>query len=258
MAEKNMLRAVVIGAGGIGSWLTEGLVRQMAFSRFRGNCALVLVDGDDYEPSNRARQGFTQMGNKANVKAEELAPMFPEVFVVPVPRWIVESYPEDYDASSEEAEYTTCADLLQDGDVVFCVVDNHATRKIVFEAAKAFDNIDCYTGGNDDAFEGSIYHYRRRDGVEVTEHPFEFHPELINPPDRNPALLSCGERAALGGSTQLIATNMAVAAWLLGRFQRDIIANKADTNAEVFFDLAAGAATSYDRAPEEVPVPSPS
>lgn len=242
---EEMLRCVVIGSGGVGGFLIDGLVRQLAFSKFKNNSALVIVDGDNYEPKNRSRQSFSELGNKAMVKASEITPYFPEVFVAPLPSFVVDAYPKDYD--QDMGELITVGDLIQEGDIIFAVVDNFATRKIIFEAACNYQNIDIYTGGNDDRFFGSTYHYRRRDGKDVTDPPTDYHPELVNPPDRNPALLSCQQRAELGGSTQLIATNMAVASWLLGRFQSDIIDGKEDLCSEIMFDLAAGTANPYDR-----------
>ena len=39
-------RFIVIGAGGIGTWLTAGLVRLLEW-KFPGS-ALIIVDGDNY------------------------------------------------------------------------------------------------------------------------------------------------------------------------------------------------------------------
>ena len=253
MADK--LRSVVIGSGGIGTWLIEGLVRQLAFSKYKNNCGLLIVDGDYYEPKNRERQSFKELGNKAEVKAAEIAPIFTEVFVSAIPSFVVDELPSDYDPNTEGL--ILAKDLLADGDVVFCVVDNFAARKTVFEAAEAFDNIDVFTGGNDDQFFGSTYHYQRRDGKDVTDPPKEYHPELINPPDRNPGLMSCQEKAELAGSTQLIATNCLVAAALLTRFQVNILQGvAAGENAEMMFDLSGtigeASVTGYNRLVEAV------
>jgi molybdopterin/thiamine biosynthesis adenylyltransferase len=246
---------VVIGSGGIGTWLIEGLVRQMAFSEYKNNCALLIVDGDYYEPKNRARQSFKELGNKAEVKAAEVAPAFPEVFVSAIPSFVVDEYPSGYDPKAEELIKVN--DLLVDGDIVFCVVDNFAARKTVFEAAKKYDNIDIYTGGNDDQFYGSVYHYQRRNGADVTDNPVETHPELANPADRNPGLMSCQEKAELAGSTQLIATNCMVAAVLLTRFQVNILQQLQDTQSEIMFDFSATVSdevsvTGYDQAVDVV------
>ena len=101
---------------------------------------------------------------------------------------------------------------------------------------------------------GSIYHYQRRNGEDVTEHPVNFHPEYENPPDKNPGELSCQERSEIEGGTQLLATNMAVASFLLGRVQKTIVNSESPTEAEIYFDLGVGKAEPYDRSPVKVNV----
>ena len=117
----------------------------------------------------------------------------------------------------------------------------------MFDAASHIDNIDVFTGGNDDALFGSIYHYQRRDGVDITEHPVVYHPEYENPPDKNPGELSCQERAEIDGGTQLLATNMAVASIILGRINHVIVEGKDPEVTEIYFDLGLGMAQPYDR-----------
>lgn len=238
-------RFVVVGAGGVGSWLLAGLARMCQY-RLPGS-AIIIVDGDSYEPKNLERQDFETYGNKAVVKATELQPQFPEVFIIPEPKWVVE---EPTEADEEGTGRIAASELLEDGDIVYAVVDNFAARKLLFDAGSALDNIDIFTGGNDDGLYGSVYHFQRRDGVNVTDHPADYHPELIDPPDRNPGAMSCGERAALEGSTQLLATNMAVAAILLGRTQHTLLEGRVDEEAEIFFDLGLGMAQPFNRLAE--------
>ena len=109
------------------------------------------------------------------------------------------------------------------------------------------NNIDVFTGGNDDDLFGSIYHYQKRDGVEITAHPAEYHPEYDNPPDKNPGELSCQDRAQIEGGTQLLATNMAVASFILGRVQKIIVSNQSPEETEIFFDLGLGKSEPYNR-----------
>lgn len=242
------MRMVVVGAGGVGGWLLEGLARMLEY-REPGS-ALIIVDGDNFEPKNKERQNFVQMGNKAVVRQKELQPLFPNTFIVADDRWVI----GETDHKSKDKKGVVATELLQDGDVVYATVDNFAARKLLFDAARTFDNIDIFTGGNDDALMGSTYHYQRRGGVDITDHPAEYHPEFDSPPDRNPGELSCQERAELEGGTQLIATNMAVAAWLLGRTQKVILDGEEDRESESMFDLGLGLASSADRAAEPVKV----
>ena len=246
-------RCVVVGIGGIGSWLSDGLVRMLEFKD--PGSILILVDGDEFEPKNQERQSFGGLGNKADVKAAELTPYFSKTFIAPKAQWIVESF-DDPELEETETAITAKA-LLRDGDVVFAVVDNFSARKILFDAAREFDNIDVFTGGNDDALFVSTYHYQRRDGVDITDHPAEYHEDFVNPPDRNPGLMSCQEKAMLRGGTQLIASNITAAAILMGRYQHTIIdGNDPCSAGEIMFDLGVGLAQAKDRTAELILVPS--
>jgi len=243
-------RFVLVGAGGIGTWLAPGLVRLLEW-KYPGS-GLIIVDGDSYEEKNRERQEFTKLGNKAVVKANELIPQFPNTTIIPVPKWVVS---DDFTGvTDEDSPKITASQLIRENDVVFAVVDNFAARKILFDAASQLHNIDVFTGGNDDDLFGSIYHYQKRDGVEITAHPAEFHPEYHNPPDKNPGELSCQDRAKIEGGTQLLATNMAVSAYILGRVQKTIVSQEKPEETEIFFDLGVGKSEPYNRMHENFQV----
>ena len=250
--ESEVKRFVLVGAGGIGTWLAEGVARLLEWKY--PNSALILVDGDSYEEKNKERQSFTKIGNKASVKALELTQQFNKTTFIPVPKWVVD---DNYSGVSDEGSpRIKASELIHEGDVVLAVVDNFAARKILFDAASKLDNVDVFTGGNDDALFGSIYHYQRRNGVDVTEHPVVFHPEYESPPDKNPGELSCQERAEINGGTQLLATNMAVAAMILARVNHTIVDKQNPEVTEIYFDLGLGKAEPYDRrtVSSEVPV----
>jgi molybdopterin/thiamine biosynthesis adenylyltransferase len=241
-------RFVLVGAGGIGNWLAAGLVRLLEW-KFPGS-GLIIVDGDNYEEKNRERQEFTKIGNKAVVKAHELIPQFPNTVIIPLAKWVVS---DDFSgvSSDEDAPKIPASQLINENDVVFAVVDNFAARKIIFDAASKLNNVDVFTGGNDDELFGSIYHYQRREGKDVTEHPVHFHPEYDNPPDKNPGELSCQERSEIEGGTQLLATNMAVAAFILGRVQKTIVLGQNPDETEIYFDLGLGKSEPYNRTVSE-------
>ena len=250
-------RFVVVGAGGIGTWLCHGLARMLEFKA--PGSVLVIVDGDNFEDKNRERQVFNGAGNKAVVLASELQASFTETIIVPLPMWVVKELPKE-DKEELELDGTpaagkiTASDLIEENDVVFAVVDNFKARKDLFDAAMSLDNVDVFTGGNDESLFGSVYHYQRRDGEEVTEHPAVRHDEYVNPPDRNPGELSCQERAELEGGTQVLATNMTVAGYLLGRTQKVIVDGQEDHEAEIYFDLGAGLSSSYDRSADHTKI----
>jgi molybdopterin/thiamine biosynthesis adenylyltransferase len=240
-------RVIVVGAGGIGTWLCAGLVRMLEW-KFPGS-VLVIVDGDNFEAKNLERQDFTQIGNKASVKALELSKQFNETTIFPLPKWVVS---DDFEQGSDEnTNKIKASDLISENDIVVAVVDNFAARKVLFDAASKLDNIDVFTGGNDDNLFGSVYHYQRRNAHDVTAHPATTHEEYLNPPDRNPGELSCQERAELEGGTQVLATNMAVAAFILGRIQKTIVSDQSPEETEIYFDLGLGMSQPYNRMVEQ-------
>jgi molybdopterin/thiamine biosynthesis adenylyltransferase len=243
----NPKRVIVVGAGGIGTWLCAGLVRMLEW-KFPGS-VLVIVDGDNYEAKNLERQDFTQIGNKASVKALELSKQFNETNIFPLPKWVVS---DDFNQSTDEnTNKIKASELIAENDIVVAVVDNFAARKVLFDAASKLDNVDVFTGGNDDNLFGSVYHYQRRNGLDVTAHPATTHDEYLNPPDRNPGELSCQERAELEGGTQVLATNMAVAAFILGRIQKTIVSDQSPEETEIYFDLGLGMSQPYNRMIEQ-------
>jgi len=240
--QENQKRIVLVGAGGIGTWLSEGLARLLEWKY--PNSAMLIVDGDNFEQKNLERQSFTQMGNKASVKALELTEKFHNTIIIPVPKWVVS---DQHPPTDDDSNKIKASDLIRENDIVIAVVDNFAARKILFDAASKINNVDVFTGGNDDALFGSVYHYQRRNGHDITAHPVETHPEYQNPPDRNPGEMSCQERAEIDGGTQILATNMAVAAIILGRIQHTIVFEQSPEQSEIYFDLALGMAQPYNR-----------
>ena len=245
MPDNQPRRVLIVGAGGVGNNLARGL--GMMFNTNKPNSAIILVDGDNFENKTVDRQMFSGLGNKAEVLAKDLQPMFSNTFIIPDRRWVIS---DDSNIKDEESS-VKAGDLLLEDDIVYVTVDNHAARKAIFDSARNFDNIDVFTGGNDDRLYGSVYHYRRREGQDVTDHPSFWHEELVNPPDKNPAELSCQERAQLEGGTQTVAANMGVATFLLGMTQTSIFEDGELHASEQLFDLEQGLALASDRRVEE-------
>lgn len=254
-------RVVLIGCGGIGTWLGHGLAKALQFQA--PGSVMFLIDGDTFEPKNAQRQQFSHPGNKAHVLAEDIQHSNPSVFVIPRAAWIVNSEvandtpEEDSDDGSIVVAKITAESILEENDLVYVCVDNHSARKLIFDAAKNYENIDVFTGGNNsvedpDPMFGSVYHYRRRDGQDITLPPGFFHPEIEHPTDKNPGELSCQERAELDGGTQLLSVNMGVASFLLAKTAHAVFGSpeedkSAMEKAEIYFDLAEGLSQPYDR-----------
>lgn len=194
-----MLEIKAIGIGGIGCALLPFLCRYLNYAGARAR--LTLIDGDSFERANAPRQAFPRLGNKAEVKARELAQEFEALSLRAVP------------------EYVTAANadrLLAAGDVVFLMVDNHASRRLVDEHAATLNDLTLISGGND--FEdGNVQVYLRRQGRDLTPRLSRYHPEIAQPQDRHPAELSCEELMA-AGAPQLLFTNLMVAALMLNAF----------------------------------------
>ncbi len=195
------MRAIVIGLGGIGSNVVDSLCRKLSFSKsIKKADRVILVDGDKYEEKNRERQRFTSCANKAEATKEWLLVNFPDLQIEAKPRYV-----DDKNIFL----------FVKEGDVVFCCVDNHATRKLVSDHMRTLENGLLISGGNE-LYDGEIQIYERRDGKDFTP-PLTYHPEIEFPKDKNPAELSCGEIVASGG-TQLLAVNLMVATLMLNAY----------------------------------------
>jgi len=220
------MRIVVVGLGGIGSWVVQSLVR---FLYRQENCTLVLVDGDTYEDKNKERQFFQGSGKKALVQGEWIRKNFSGINVMEVPDYIV----SDQDFLENDKDNTSpISDVIRKDDYVFVCVDNHATKKIIIEYCSTLPNIVVFAGGNEWT-DGNVWIYWRKNGKDRTKNPFTYHSELIHPKDRNPADLSCEELAV--SDPQLIFTNMFAAVLLMNAFYA-FLEGKLDYY-EVYFDI---------------------
>jgi len=109
-----MLEIKAIGIGGIGCALLPFLCRYLQYSG--EGARLTLIDGDRFERGNASRQAFCGLGNKAEVKARELAREFEAVAFRSRPEYVTED---------------NVGRLIGEGEVVFLMVDNHASRRLV-------------------------------------------------------------------------------------------------------------------------------
>jgi molybdopterin/thiamine biosynthesis adenylyltransferase len=194
-----MLEIKAIGIGGIGCALLPFLCRYLQYS---GEPArITLIDGDRFERGNAPRQAFHRLGNKAEVKARELAQEFEALSLRSTPEFVT---PEN------------AARLIAPGDWVLLMVDNHASRQLVSDHAGALSDLTLISGGNDYE-DGNVQVYVRRDGQDLTPSLSRYHPEIAQPRDRNPAEMSCEELMAQG-APQLLFTNLMVASLMLNAF----------------------------------------
>ena len=212
-------KIAIIGVGGIGTVLTSKLAQYLNF-REEDDYSLMLIDGDEFEIKNLERQEFNgEVGtNKATAKRLELEDKFPKVAFTDVDVYLTEENVEG---------------ILGDIDVVFVCVDNHATRRMISYYAATRKDITIISGGNE-LTDGNVQLYVRRDNVEVTPRITDYHDEIENPGDKNPASMSCEELAA-SGSPQLLFTNMTVSIIMLWVFYN--LLNNKIVGSETYFDI---------------------
>lgn len=217
----------VVGLGGVGSPVAQALAQFLGVGAPAGT-TLFLVDGDAFEERNRARVVFHVGGNKAISKARELASTCGSaVAIIPVPQYVT-----PYNVHR----------LLGDGDVVFLAVDNHATRRCVSNRCRKLRDVVLISGGNDGIENGrqgtfgNVMIYERFAGRDVTSPLTRFHPEIAKPRDKRPDEVGC--LALAQSSPQLLFTNLAVAATMLGAFYAWLTGRL--KYEEIFFDMASG------------------
>jgi molybdopterin/thiamine biosynthesis adenylyltransferase len=194
-----MLEIKAIGIGGIGCALLPFLCRYLQYSEVRAR--LTLIDGDRFERSNAPRQAFSRLGNKAEVKAVELAREYEVLSFRAVPEYVTEA---------------NVGRLIGTGEVVFLMVDNHASRNLLSQHAATLADLTLISGGNDYE-DGNVQIYVRQDGQDLTPSLTRYHPEIAHPQDQNPAAMSCEELMA-AGAPQLLFANLMVASLMLNAF----------------------------------------
>ncbi|MFZ5448476.1 MAG: ThiF family adenylyltransferase [Thermodesulfobacteriota bacterium] len=221
-----MLEIKAIGIGGIGCALLPFLCRYLQYSEIRAR--LTLIDGDGFERSNASRQAFSRLGNKAEVKSLELAREFEGLSFRAVPEYVTEA---------------NVGRLIGTGEVVFLMVDNHASRNLVSRHAATLSDFTLISGGNDYE-DGNVQVYLRRGGQDLTPSLHRYHPEIATPQDRNPAVMSCEELMA-AGAPQLLFANLMVASLMLNAFYA--IRQGSLNYSEVYLDIVQNLSRAVTR-----------
>jgi len=220
----------VIGIGGIGGALLPVLSRYLN-SAFAGS-EVILIDGDNYEDKNHDRQDFPRLGNKADVTAAQLGERFPFVYFRSQPAYVT---PDNVVL------------LVREGDLVFLCVDNHATRKLVSDRCEELHDVTLISGGNE-LTDGNVQIFIRKGGANVTlPLTSSFHPEIETPTDTNPGERGCDE--LVESQPQLLITNNAVAAHMLGAFYSVCVQGSSDVD-EIYVDIVTGNARAVSRSRE--------
>jgi molybdopterin/thiamine biosynthesis adenylyltransferase len=195
----------VIGLGGVGSIVARYVAVFLASLREHGR--LVLIDGDVFKSGNAARMLFRELGNKAEVLRDELAPALERssLGLEAIPAYVGEE---------------SVQNLIQEGDVVLLCVDNHATRLTVARHMARLDNGILISGGNDGVGTnssgaplrgtyGNVQVHVRHEGRDLTPSLERFHPEIAKPKDHSPAEGDCIAR--IPSTPQVLFANLAAA-----------------------------------------------
>jgi len=199
----------LVGLGGVGGFVLDYLA--IFLRSLQIPLRLVLIDGDSFEPANQQRMRFSNAGNKAEVKASEIAGVLQgsDVALVAVPDYL---NPDNLDR------------LIRENDYVFLCVDNHATRRLVSEHCTKLQNVVLFSGGNDGVelphkrgTFGNVQIAIRRGGVDVSAPITRFHPEIRNATGKLPgSRVDCGQLAV--SSRQILMANIAVASAMMNAF----------------------------------------
>ncbi len=224
----------IIGLGGIGANVAQAMAQFL--STRQASCSLWLIDGDGYEERNRERVVFQSYDNKAVAKAREFTVTTSNrVTIIPVPRYVTSG---------------NARSLIEEGDVIFLCVDNHATRKTVSNRCAKLNDVTLFSGGNDgiegeqEGTFGNVQVYLREGGLDVSNSLTRFHPEIARPKDKNPARMGCAALIAQS-APQLLFTNLAVASAMLGAFYSWLHGRL--SYEEVYLDISLGQMTPVKR-----------
>ncbi|MFW9871825.1 MAG: ThiF family adenylyltransferase [Candidatus Thorarchaeota archaeon] len=211
------LNIIIIGLGGVGSILSERLCRFLNYAN-EFKVDMKLVDGDNYELKNYERQEFDRIGNKAEIKADELEMKFSSLA---------------FDVFTSYVNETNINNVIKEGDIVFLCVDNHKSRMIVNNYCKNLKDVTLISGGNE-LTDGNVQLFIRKGGKDLTPDLCAYHPEIATPDDKLPDEMSCEELAQ--SEPQLYFTNLGVATFMCWMFYNCIVKEQYEKS-EVYFDI---------------------
>jgi molybdopterin/thiamine biosynthesis adenylyltransferase len=229
-----MKKFIVIGLGGIGSSLIDPLTRYLAYS-YSDSCSIILVDGDEYDPSNMSRQSCMERDlgvSKAQATSNRIREIAPNIPIMVVPQFVT------------EANITT---IIRPKSIVFLCVDNHEARALVSAHCDTLKDVVLISGGNEFS-DGNAQIFIRKNDERLTAALDEYHPEISEPVIVEEPEPGCQVMHAV--APQLIFANFFAAASMLGLFYHYLSSlknNEIERLGEIFFDLEKAAVLSYAR-----------
>lgn len=221
-----MNRYVMVGAGGTGTHLLHPLINYLNTHHGK-DYELGIIDGDEVEEKNLARQLFNPSDILVNKARAAVTPFSNLRNVIAVPEYLGD---------------TNISRFITEGSVVLIAVDNFPVRSKIEQHCLTLQNVVVINGGNEED-SGSCQIWIRKDGINTTPVLSFLHPE-INSGGVDRAELSCQEVAQLPGGEQLIIANMASAMWMLTALMDYHRENTSWT--ELQFDLPTGASYAMD------------
>jgi hypothetical protein len=180
-SKPNRLRINIVGCGAISRWLLRPLLSYLTIDT-QATFEVRVIDGH---------------GHKARRIADDALTEFHSAVVSVIPEYLTEG---------------NIADHIIDDDFVFVCVDNCATIKLISDHAVKLRDTTAMSGGCDWC-DGTIQVHVRRQGKNLTP-PFanKYHPEYINPRDRNPGeQLPSGQSPVASEPRCMVATNLTAA-----------------------------------------------
>lgn len=196
---------VVVGCGGVASWLLPPLVKLL--KQMDHQPCLILVDGDTIEERNLERQWFTESDIGRN-KAEALRG----------------AAVKDYDLSfTINSYYTEGMDLgIERGELslFICCADNHAARRAVLAAVDAGLGVAIIAGN--EYTEAEAYWYERRLAGTRSD-PRVYYPAILTDNSGDPTRPQGCTGPAAEAAPQLVLANFSAANHALWLFYHHMV-----------------------------------
>lgn len=181
---KTVSTVLILGAGGVTSWLIPQLIKTLYASRKAregdDEINVYLVDGDQVTSKNLLRQNFIPQdleANKAEVLAERYNEIYPGIHVIPVPKYFYHGLTvRAYDRNNNEQmpdNYVSLESLRLTPDIVINALDNEVSKTMLdmYVALSSpnsnliYMTIGCHAHG------GSVTTFRNKSGFYALEYP---------------------------------------------------------------------------------------
>ena len=208
--QNNFGEITQIGCGGTGGFLVPQIARtlyDMKNTRGGGrNSRYILIDGDKVEEKNLLRQNFVQ-NDIGKYKAEVLAQRYSAAFGIAI------EYKTDF--LNADNVHTLSASNYTDRSMIIGCVDNHATRKLIYnliiEAYKEYYDEEAkykpvYIDSGNELTSGQVFinaMFRNVNRGSASSPPYfsdmkTVYKGIFESNDKHPDDLSCAERVISG------------------------------------------------------------